>query len=170
LEGASPVAGLGEHMSSKTPSIHCTSMTTTQPLRTFSLVKYPEMLLQNIAINFRFDSDEVEAVAVMTVRDSMIATHCLARRLCHLPTVLTVLALALTRVFQCIVDDLHHVGDCFAGRATGDDVRLALLAPGPATRGCGRNFASSSQVGTSGDDEFEASLCEWSKYEGMDMN
>jgi len=65
LEHTSLVVGLGEHVASEAPSVHRTSMTTTQAVRPFSLVEYPYALLRNLAVLFGFDGDRVVAVAMV---------------------------------------------------------------------------------------------------------
>lgn len=78
LEGASPVAGLCEDMSSEAPAIHRAAMTATESVGAFSSIKHHHALVGDLSVPFGFDGDRVCAVAVMTVGDSIVASNGLA--------------------------------------------------------------------------------------------
>lgn len=75
LEGASPVAGLCEDVSSEAPAIHRAAMTATEPVGAFSSIKHHHALERDLSVPFGFDGDRVCAVAVMTVGDSIVASN-----------------------------------------------------------------------------------------------
>jgi len=87
----------------------------------------------------------------------------------HLSLVRAVLAFPVPGVFECVVDDLDHVRDGLTWCVSRDDLSLALLAPRPATRSRCCDLTSCTQVGATGDDEFEAPLSEWSEHEGVNV-